>query len=447
MAIIIDNIKSEGYLSGNTLFANSATLTNLVVTNITGASTTDYYVTGGTYSSGTLTLKRNGLSDITISGFGTGGGGSGTLTGSGVTNKVAFWSGASGLTYNTNFSWDNTNQRLGVGITTPLAKLHVTNTGTTNSFLVEDSTSPDSTPFVIDQSGNVGIGTTTPTNLLEVNNGNLLVWRFATNPNIIQRRSNGSSGSESNVLSDEIIGYNNFQAFQSAGLWPNVARVGALAEANHTSSSMPTRLSFWTTPSGSTTVTERMRINKDGNVAIGTTTFDSTKPEKLVVYPSNQNAIVAKGPVAGFMQLNIQNTSNATNASSDVVATNNTGGDTNNYIDMGINSSTYVGGAIGVANDSYLYNIGRELYIGNATSTGTTGNINFFAGNLATSVILKLTYDQKINIPTTPALNNANTQILTRNSTTGNIEYSTAGGTTFYPYGIGFAQSIGNYLT
>jgi hypothetical protein len=46
--------------------------------------------------------------------------------------------------------------------------LRITNTGTGNSFLVEDAASTDSTPFVIDASGNVGIGKTTPTVLLDV---------------------------------------------------------------------------------------------------------------------------------------------------------------------------------------------------------------------------------------------------------------------------------------
>jgi hypothetical protein len=37
--------------------------------------------------------------------------------------------------------------------------VRITQTGTGNSFVVEDSTNPDSTPFVIDAIGNVGIGT------------------------------------------------------------------------------------------------------------------------------------------------------------------------------------------------------------------------------------------------------------------------------------------------
>jgi hypothetical protein len=52
--------------------------------------------------------------------------------------------------------------------TSPNATLHVTNVGTPNSFLVEDDTNPDSSPFVIDAIGNVGVGVGTPTTKLDV---------------------------------------------------------------------------------------------------------------------------------------------------------------------------------------------------------------------------------------------------------------------------------------
>jgi hypothetical protein len=58
---------------------------------------------------------------------------------------------------------------VGIATTTPWAKLSVTNTGTGPSFLVEDSTSPDSSPFIIDASGNVGIGTASPLSTLHLN--------------------------------------------------------------------------------------------------------------------------------------------------------------------------------------------------------------------------------------------------------------------------------------
>ena len=57
---------------------------------------------------------------------------------------------------------------LGIASSTPWAKLSVTNTGTGPSFIVEDSTSPDTTPFIIDASGNVGIGTASSGRKLEI---------------------------------------------------------------------------------------------------------------------------------------------------------------------------------------------------------------------------------------------------------------------------------------
>lgn len=46
--------------------------------------------------------------------------------------------------------------------------LRITQTGAGNALLVEDSTNPDSSPFVVNASGNVGIGTSSPTNKLDV---------------------------------------------------------------------------------------------------------------------------------------------------------------------------------------------------------------------------------------------------------------------------------------
>jgi hypothetical protein len=85
---------------------------------------------------------------------------SGYVTGSGLTNYVTKWTSSSALG---NSIVTESSGLLGVGITSPTAKLHISNLTTSNSFLVEDSTNPDISPFVIDNSGNIGAGIITPT--------------------------------------------------------------------------------------------------------------------------------------------------------------------------------------------------------------------------------------------------------------------------------------------
>lgn len=67
------------------------------------------------------------------------------------------------------FTVDQTNGVWSVNANSTSNALRITQTGTGNALLVEDSANPDSTPFVITGAGDVGIGTTTPTNTLTVN--------------------------------------------------------------------------------------------------------------------------------------------------------------------------------------------------------------------------------------------------------------------------------------
>lgn len=80
------------------------------------------------------------------------------LTG-GITDQVTKWTGAGTIG---NSIITDTGTLVGVGITSPSAKLHINNTTTSNSILVEDDTNPDGTPFIVDNAGNVGIGNLTP---------------------------------------------------------------------------------------------------------------------------------------------------------------------------------------------------------------------------------------------------------------------------------------------
>jgi len=55
-----------------------------------------------------------------------------------------------------------------VSMSSTSAALRVTQTGTGNALLVEDSTNPDATPFAVTNAGRVGIGTSSPINALDV---------------------------------------------------------------------------------------------------------------------------------------------------------------------------------------------------------------------------------------------------------------------------------------
>jgi hypothetical protein len=89
------------------------------------------------------------------------------------------------------------------------AALRVTQLGTGNSILVEDSTNPDSTPFVVDASGNTGIGTSSPTAKLHVV-GNSLVSSY------LDVTTNTGAGFGLRIRADSVDTYSGIQFTNNA---------------------------------------------------------------------------------------------------------------------------------------------------------------------------------------------------------------------------------------
>ncbi len=109
---------------------------------------------------------------------------------------------------------------------------------------------------------------------------------------------------------------------------------------------------------------------------INTNSGSTSNPERVIIYDGETNSFsnILKGLASAstYAQINIQNLSAGANSSSDIVATANNGDENTNFIDMGINSSSFTGN-VGLANDAYIYSTGNDMFVGNSTQNKKVG--------------------------------------------------------------------------
>jgi hypothetical protein len=203
---------------GTTTPQRALHVTGSILSNATINASTDICIEGG-----------NCLSDMSAE--------TGNISGTGLANRTAFWTGSDTLSYDGNFTWDNANKRLGIGTSSPTARLEVKGDGTnpglkieyggSNSYAVIEGPTARDWIFRLDdnddgdwfefqnaaedslirimRTGNVGIGTTSPSYELEVD-GQIYSDNFRFNDSV-QSISIGTSTAD--LLSGlTALGYN-----------------------------------------------------------------------------------------------------------------------------------------------------------------------------------------------------------------------------------------------
>jgi hypothetical protein len=159
------------------------------------------------------------------------------------------------------------------------AALRITQLGTGNALLVEDSTNPDSTPFVIDASGKVVIGNTTtlpspvayPLQVVGSGSMGMTLSRFDANVTApiaaFVKSRNATIGTFGTIVnSGDALG--DLRFYGDDGVTAiEAARISAQVDGTPSTNDMPCRLVFSTTADGASTVTERMRITSTGAIA------------------------------------------------------------------------------------------------------------------------------------------------------------------------------------
>jgi hypothetical protein len=137
--------------------------------------------------------------------------------------------------------------------------------------------------MTLDASGDLGIGTSLPTALLEISNGltpaspasaTIATYNAAPGGSFLTgRKARGTSAAPTAVQNGDGLlalsgrGYGTTHFGVGGG-----ATIGMSATENYTDTAMGGQINFFTTPNGTTTFLQRMTITDAGDVGVGTST-------------------------------------------------------------------------------------------------------------------------------------------------------------------------------
>lgn len=250
------NLNTDKYQSGSTASLASLTLTSALAVTSGG--------TGVTTSTGSNSVVLSTSPTLVT-----------PTLGAAVATSVEFGLGAA-ATPSITFTGD-----LNTGVFSPTADTVAISTAGVERLLVSSAgnvgigTSSPSVPLNIGDS-TLAIGVAVPQVLIstDVTAGHSISVRKCANtqgasPNISQVRSRGTAAAPVIVNSNDVIGNNTWWAYDGTQ-YRNLAVMSVRVDGTPGAANMPGALVFSTSPAGAVTPSERLRIDNQGNVGIGT---------------------------------------------------------------------------------------------------------------------------------------------------------------------------------
>ena len=274
--------------------------------------------------------------------------------------------------------------------------LRITQTGSGNALVVEDSANPDSTPFIIDTNGNIASGLLSTTSAMEIYRTSNATFRIdgdGTSSTVQARsfsnlsgtatianfaRARGTRASSTIVQSGDLLSQYRGSGYDGAA-FIQAGNIEFYVDGTPGVNDMPGRLVFNTTADGAATPTERMRIDSAGAVGIGSTSLTGYN---LRVNKNLTGATTSIGvDVSPIIQSDVTVTGTGFRTQLTTAAASFTLGNITHY-----NATQLTLGAGSTVNNQYGYVAGSSL-------TGATNDYGFF-GNIAAGTNLWNLYMQ-----------------------------------------------------